>query len=149
MNEPYLSFMHPQINAKRKMSDPDVHHFLSPSPVPGLSRVRSSAISIPSRSNDVSPTSSFQNLHDRTHNIYFHITQCNYFSYSEKSCKNCPGQLLSPKPESCNYWQRRIAELIGTAGETSTGPSFDKSLRPLARHHQVDLKQEKMDSHIS
>jgi hypothetical protein len=67
MNEPYLSFIHPQMNTKRKMSDPDVHHFLCPSPVPGLSRVRSSAISIPSRSNDVSPTSSFQNLHDCTH----------------------------------------------------------------------------------
>lgn len=80
MNEPYLSFIHPQMNAKRKMSDPDVHHFLCPSPVPGLSRVRSSAISIPSRSNDVSPTASYQNLHDcRNTEIIIDFRLYNYF----------------------------------------------------------------------
>ncbi|XP_059473113.1 GATOR complex protein Iml1 isoform X3 [Neocloeon triangulifer] len=64
MNEPYLSYIYPQISAKRKMSDPDVHHLQSPSPVPGLSRIRSSAISIPSRSIEGSPNNSFHNLQD-------------------------------------------------------------------------------------
>ncbi|XP_065337206.1 GATOR complex protein Iml1 isoform X2 [Cloeon dipterum] len=60
MNEPYLSYIHPLSNATRKMSDPDVHHFQSTSPVPGLSRIRSSAISIPSRSIEGSPNNSLQ-----------------------------------------------------------------------------------------
>lgn len=56
-----------RVPGKRKMSDPDVHHIQSSSPVHNTSAFRSSAISIPSRSNESSPQASYTTVHESEH----------------------------------------------------------------------------------